>query len=71
MVRVAPFLTHGVDRQNRPTGVTCVRDQETKKTKKETMAIRPDHLCHQIEIKFCMGQSSGVVVSIKFHHNRG
>jgi len=49
------------------------RIDQKKKTKKPysgKLGIRLDHPRRRIEIKFCMGQSSGVVLMFKFHQNR-
>ena len=65
-----------IDRQNRSTGATCARDEETKKRQRKKpnsgkLAIRRDHPRCRIEMESCMvGGLRIVVLSFEFHQNR-
>ena len=58
LVKPCAFLGHSVDRRNRSIGVTCARDEETKKerrTKKPycgKLGIHPDHRSDRNQKKF-------------------
>jgi len=65
-----------IDRQNRSTGVTCARDEETKKRKRQKpnsgkLGICRDHPRRRIDMKFWMvGGLQVVVLRFEFHQNR-
>jgi len=54
---VAHFSGHGLDRQNRSTGVTRKRDEGKKD--KETLHWQTDHPRCRFDIKFWMGVFGG------------
>ena len=71
-------VTRRIDRQNRYTGATCARDEETKKKERQRqkpdsgkLAIRRDHPRRRIEMKSCVvGGLQMIVLSFEFHQNR-
>jgi len=75
-ILVQKYVTWRTDRQNRSTGATCARDEETKKRQRQKpdsgkLAIRRDHPLRRIEMKSCMaGGLQMLVLSFEFHQNR-
>jgi len=65
-----------IQRENRSTGATCARDEETKKDKERyqmysrNLGIRRAHPRRRIEMKFCAVGGLQVSLTFEFHQHR-